>query len=163
MHDRPSTEERRASGVVQVDLDAGRWAKAIQDLDEWQERFPHSQLAALRAYEYMQAHSALAHPDRVVEYGAALMASAHDDLNEQQIASILYLTMVNAAALRKPSKDQRALGLAAAQSLLDSLPRYFQDGRRPGDTTSEQWAASRRQLEAAAKDAVKTLSVRAGA
>ena len=110
----------------------------------------------------MQAHSALAHPDRVLEYGAQVLASnptaGEGALNEQQTAAILYLTMVNAGAIAKPSQPQRALGAAAAQSLLDSLPSYFEDKRRPSGTSAEQWNGSRKQLETAARDALRKLA-----
>ena len=79
-------------------------------------------------------------------------------LNEQQTASVLYLTMVNAGAIAKPSQQQRALGAAAAQSLLDSLPRYFEENRRPSGTNSDQWTGSRKQLETAARDSLRKLA-----
>jgi hypothetical protein len=160
---RSVSEDQTAETKVRSDLDRGQWSKALDDLDEWTRAFPQSKLAALRLYEYMQTHSALAHPDRALEYGAALMSSSQGALDEQQTAGVLYLTMVNAAALPKPSKEQRALGAAAAQSLLDSLPHYFEDSRRPGITPSEQWTASRKQLETSAREALKKLGGRAGA
>jgi hypothetical protein len=84
-------------------------------------------------------------------------------LNEQETTAVLYLATVNAQAIAKPSKEQRALGLAAAQSLAEILPRYFDDGRRPPWSSSEQWADSRKQLDAAAREAVKKLGGRPGA
>jgi hypothetical protein len=160
---RLASEEQSAEAKVRSDLDQGQWSKALDDLDEWTRAFPQSKLPALRLYEYMQTQSALAHPDRALEYGAALLSSGQGGLDEQQTASVLYLTMVNAAALPKPSKEQRALGAAAAQSLLDGLPHYFEDSRRPGMTSSEQWRASRKQLETSAREALKKLGGRAGA
>lgn len=157
------SEEQSAEAKVASDLERGQWSKALDDLDEWTRAFPLSRVAAVRLYEYMQAHSALAHPDRALEYGAALMSSGQGALDEQQTAGVLYLTMVNAAALPKPSKEQRSLGAAAAQSLLDSLPHYFDDSRRPGTTTSEQWTASKKQLESSAREALKKLGGRGGA
>jgi hypothetical protein len=159
-------DEDTAASQVQRDFRAGRWTQALQDLDEWTRRYPQSQLIALRLYDYMQAHSAMAHPDRVLEYGAAVMTRnpvgdvSQGALDEQQTAGVLFLTMVNAQAIAKPSREQRALGAAAAQSLLDSLPRYFQDGRRPPESSAEQWATSRRQLETAAREALKKLAPR---
>ncbi|MGA7239182.1 MAG: DUF6600 domain-containing protein [Bryobacteraceae bacterium] len=161
--DRPRDgQEGGAVSRVQTDLETARWNKALDDLDDWTRRYPQSPLAALRLYDYMQAHSALAHPDRVLEYGAQVLASnpaaGEGALNEQQTAAILYLTMVNAGAIAKPSQPQRALGAAAAQSLLDSLPSYFEDKRRPSGTSAEQWNGSRKQLETAARDALRKLA-----
>jgi FecR protein len=162
--DRPRDgQEGQTVSRVQSDIETGRWTKALDDLDDWTRRYPQSQLVALRLYDYMQAHSALAHPDRVLEYGAQVLASnpmtGEGALNEQQTAAVLYLTMVNAGAIAKPSQQQRALGAAAAQSLLDSLPRYFEDNRRPSGTNSDQWTGSRKQLETAARDSLRKLAL----
>jgi hypothetical protein len=161
--DRPRDgQEGQTVSRVQTDLETGRWTKALDDLDEWTRRYPQSPLVALRLYDYMQAHSALAHPDRVVEYGAQVLASnpmtGEGALDEQQTAAVLYLTTVNAGAIAKPSQQQRALGAAAAQSLLDSLPRYFEENRRPSGTNSEQWTGSRKQLETVARDSLRKLA-----
>jgi hypothetical protein len=161
--DRSRGEEQDLDSKVQRDLEAGHWEQALKELDDWSARFPQSKLTPQRLYQYMQAHSALAHPDRVLEFGAALMSPGQAGLDERQTAAVLYLTTVNAAALPKPSKEQRALGAAAAQSLLESLPRYFEESRRPGTMSSEQWTASRKQLETAARDALKKLLPRPAA
>jgi hypothetical protein len=161
--DRPRDgQEGLAMFKAETDIEMGRWTKALDELDDWTRRYPQSQLIALRLYDYMQAHNALAHPDRVLEYGARVLASnpmtGEGALNEQQTAAALYLTMVNAGAIPKPSQQQRALGAAAAQSLLDSLPRYFEDNRRPSGTSSEQWSGSRKQLETAARESLGKLA-----
>jgi FecR protein len=157
--DRPRDgQERPSVSRVQADFETGQWTKALDDLDDWTHRYPQSALAAVRHYDYMQAHSALAHPERVLEYGAQVISEGESGLDEQQLAGVLYLTMVNAEAIPKPSQQQRALGAAAAQSLLDSLPRYFEDGRRPPGSSAEQWASSRKQLETVAREALKKLA-----
>jgi hypothetical protein len=165
---RDAADDQPAS-LFQADLAAGRWAKALKDLDDWTRANPQSKLATLRLYDYMQVHSAMAHPERVLEYGAAVMSRSpaanqgEGSLSEQQMAGVLFLTVVNAAAIAKPSHDQRALGLAAAQSLLDILPRYFQDNRRPAESSYDLWTSSRKLLETAARDALKKLSGRPAA
>lgn len=157
--DRPRDgQEGQAVSRVQADFETGRWTKALDDLEDWTRRYPQSTLSALRHYDYMQAHSALGHPDRVLEYGAQAISGSEGGLDEQQVAGVLYLTMVNAGAIAKPSQQQRALGAAAAQSLLDSLPSYFEDKRRPIGTSAEQWTGSRKQLETAARDALRKLA-----
>ncbi len=161
--------EQQPRSNARVDLDNGRWQEALDDLDDWARRYPQSAFAAERLYGYMQAHSALMHPDRVLEYGAlalsrhAVAGAREGALDEQQAAGVLFLTMVNAEAIAKPTREQRALGLAAAQSLLESLPRYFQDDRRPADSTFESWDGSRKQLETAAREALKKLAPRPAA
>jgi hypothetical protein len=163
-----SSDEDAAAGQFQRDFVSGRWAKSLIDLDEWTQRYPQSDMGAVRLYDYMQAHSALAHPERVLEYAAIVMARSpaygpEAPLDEQQMTAVIYLAMVNAQAIARPSKEQRALGLAAAQSLTEILPRYFDEGRRPPGSSSEQWADSRKQLEVAAREAMKKLAGRPGA
>jgi FecR protein len=157
--DRPRDgQEGSAISRVQTDLETGRWPKALEDLDDWTRRYPQSPLSGLRLYDYMQAHSALAHPDRVLEYGAQVISAGEGGLDEQQVAGVLYLTMLNAETIAKPSQQQRALGAAAAQSLLESLPGYFEDNRRPPGSSAEQWAGSHKQLETVAREALKKLA-----
>lgn len=156
-------EEKNLMMRVESNLFTQDFEKSLAELDEWSKRYPQSKLSVVRLYDYMQAHSALGHPDRVLEYGAGVMAhnptaGADGFLDEQQTAGVLYLTMVNAAAIAKPSPQQRTLGVAAAQSLLDSLEHYFQADRRPEGASFEQWANSRRQLESAARAALKKLA-----
>lgn len=148
--------EAAMSRNVDVDIQTGRWFRALTELDEWTRLYPKSELTQVRAYDYMQTHSALAHPDRVLEYAAALMAG-RANLNEQQTLGLLYLTMANAEALPKPSSQQKVLGALAAQSLLESLPRYFAADRRPTAILNDAWDSAHRQLEATARDGVRKL------
>ena len=136
----------------------------MEDLDEWSRKYPQSALADERIYGYMQVHSMAAHPDKVLEYGATLMArNLAGVLNDQQTLGVLYLVTVNAAAIPHPSTPQRTLGKAAAQTMLEALPAYFEDRRRPSATSETDWQQSRRRLEIRSARCVKIAGNAAGA
>jgi hypothetical protein len=133
-------------------------ARSMDDLDNWSRRYPQSDFADDRLYDYMQVHSAAARPDKVLEYGAALMAkNLAGVFEDQQTLGVLYLVTVNAAALPHPNNPQRALGKAAAQAMMETLPVYFEEGRRPEAASEADWQKSRRRLESAARSALKAL------
>jgi hypothetical protein len=155
--------EERAMNQFHRDFAQANLAKSMDDLDEWSRRYPQSDFADDRLYDYMQVHSAAAHPDKVLEYGAALMAkNLAGGFDDQQTLGVLYLVTVNAAAIPRPNNPQRALGKAAAQAMMETLPAYFEASRRPPATSEADWQKSRRRLEAAARNAVKTLEAQGG-
>jgi hypothetical protein len=159
-HVRPvDNGEMEISKQFDSDFQAARFTAALEDLDNWVKRYPRTELAMLRLYDYMQANSALAHPEHVVEYGAAAIAhnmQTDGALNDQQVVGLLYLTMINATAIAKPNHDQRAMGASAAQALLDSVPKLFDESRR--SLSPRQWSAAREEIETAAREALKKLS-----
>jgi len=155
--------EERAMNQFHRDFTQSNWTKAMDDLDDWSRRYPQSGLADERIYDYMQVHSMTAHPDKVLEYGAALMAkNLAGVFNDQQTLGVLYLVTVNAAAIPHPNNPQRALGKAAAQAMMETLPAYFEDRRRPSETSETDWRQSRRRLEGAANNALKMLGTQGG-
>jgi FecR protein len=155
--------EERAMNQFHRDFAQANLAKSTDDLDEWSRRYPQSDFADDRLYDYMQVHSAAAHPDKVLEYGAALMAKNLDGVFEdQQTLGVLYLVTVNAAAIPHPDNPQRALGKAAAQAMMETLPAYFEESRRPAAASEADWQKSRRRLEAAARSALKALGADGG-
>jgi hypothetical protein len=83
-------------------------------------------------------------------------------LNDQQTLGVLYLVTVNAAAIPRPSNPQRVLGKAAAQAMAETLPAYFEERRRPSETSETEWQQSRRRLEAAARNTLKALGTESG-
>jgi hypothetical protein len=140
------------------DFAEANWTKSMDDLDEWSRRYPQSDFADDRLYDYMQIHSAAARPEKVLEYGAALMAkNLAGVFEDQQTLGVLYLVTVNAAAIPHPNNPQRALGKAAAQAMMETLPVYFDESRRPSAASETDWQKSRRRLESAARNALKTL------
>jgi hypothetical protein len=150
--------EERAMNQFNRDFVEANWTKSMDDLDEWSRRYPQSDFADDRLYDYMQVHSMAGRSDKVLEYGAALMSkNLTGVLDDQRTMGLLYLVTVNAAAIPHPDNPQRALGKAAAQAMIETLPAYFEDGRRPAGTSDADWRKSRRRLEMAARDALRTL------
>jgi hypothetical protein len=150
--------EESAMNQFHRDFVQANWNKAMDDLDEWSRKYPRSDAADERLYDYMQVHSMAARPDKVLEYGAALMSkNPAGSLDGPQTLGVLYLVTVNAAAIPHPNNPQRALGKAAAQAIIEALPDYFEDSRRPSATSESDWQQSRRRLEIAARGALKTL------
>ncbi len=138
-------------------------SKSMDDLDEWSRRYPQSDFADDRLYDYMQIHSMAGRPDRVLEYGAALMSkNLAGVFQDQQTLGVLYLVTVNAAAIPHPNNPQRALGKAAAEAMMETLPAYFEESRRPAAASEADWQKSRRRLEVAARNALKTLEAQGG-
>jgi len=155
--------EERAMNQFHRDFAQPNLAKSMDDLDEWSRRYPQSDFADDRLYDYMQVHSAATRPDKVLEYGAALMAkNLAGVFEDQQTLGVLYLVTVNAAAIPRPNNPQRALGKAAAQAMMETLPDYFEESRRPAATSEADWQKSRRRLETAARNALKALEAQGG-
>jgi hypothetical protein len=155
--------EERAMNQFRRDFAQPNLVKSMDDLDEWLRRYPQSEFADDRLYDYMQVHSAAARPDKVLAYGAALMAkNLAGVFEDHQTLGVLYLVTVNAAAIPRPNNPQRALGKAAAQAMMETLPAYFEESRRPAETSEVDWQKSRRRLEVAARNALKTLDAQGG-
>jgi hypothetical protein len=150
--------EERVMHQFHRDFMQANWTKAMDDLDEWSRKYPRSDAADERLYDYMQVHSMAARPGKVLEYGAALMSkNPAGRLDDQQTLGVLYLVTVNAATIPRPTDPQRALGKAAAQAMLEALPAYFAESRRPSGASESDWQQSRRKLELAARNALKAL------
>ena len=64
---------------------------------------------------------------------------------------VLYLVTVNALAIPNPRKEQLAAGHEAARELLDGLPAFFAEDRKPANVSPADWRKSRAEMEAAAR------------
>jgi hypothetical protein len=158
-HDRG---ERELIAQVSRDFTAGNAAKTAQDLDEWTRRYPQSEFFDHRLADYAMVYNLLGQPERVLEYGAALMAkNIGTVLEPQAVVRILYLVMMNSAAIARPSREQTALGKAAAEALLEITPRFFEESRKPAEVTDAEWQKSRREIDTAARKTLKMLAARA--
>jgi hypothetical protein len=155
--------EQRAINQFHRDFAQKNLAKSMEDLDDWTRRFPQSDFADDRLYDYMQVHSMAGRPDKVLEFGAALISKDLAGISdEQEKLGVLYLVTVNAAAIPHPTNPQRALGKETARALMETLPAYFEESRRPAGTDDADWRNSRRRLETAARNAIKTLGAPTG-
>jgi hypothetical protein len=157
-------EEAAIYSEVIKDVQSDNPAKAIHDLDTWSKRFPQSYLQNDRLYLYMQSYSRVKPPQpaKVVEYGAQLMAG---DLktalsDPESILVVLYLVTVNVGNIPNPSKELLALGNRAARELLAYVPEFFTPGRKPANTSDADWAKTRTDMEAVARQALATMAMR---
>jgi hypothetical protein len=102
----------------------------------------------------MQAYSAVqpAQPDKVLEYGAQLLAKdlAAALKEPSQILRALYLLTANAPAVPSPTPAQLATGAKAAKDLQAFIPTYFTAANKPASATDAQWGQARTQVEQAA-------------
>jgi outer membrane biosynthesis protein TonB len=157
-------EEAAIYSVVVKDVQSNDPAKAIQDLDTWSKRFPRSDLQNDRLYLYMQSYSRVKPPQPaiVVGYGAQLMAK---DLkatlsDPESILVVLYLMTVNVVNIPNPSEELLVLGDRAASELLAYVPEFFTPARKPAGTSDADWAKTRTDMEAVAKQALATMVMR---
>jgi hypothetical protein len=154
-------EEAAIYSEVVQDVHNNNPANAIQDLDTWSKRFPHSDLQNDRLYLYMQSYSRVkpAQPAKVVECGAQLMSK---DLktalgDPESILVVLYLMTVNVVNIPNPTREVLVLGDRAASELLAYVPEFFTPARKPADTSDADWAKTRTDMEAVAKQALATI------
>ena len=157
-------EEAAIYSEVIKDVRSNSPIKALQDLDTWSRRFPNSDLWNDRLYLYMQSSSRLKPPlpAKVVEYGAELMSG---DLkttlsDPESILVVLYLMTVNIGNIPNASKDLLVLGNRAARELLAYVPEFFTPARKPAGTSDADWAKTRTDMEAVARQALATMAAR---
>ena len=157
-------EEAAIYGEVIKDVQSDNPVKALQDLDTWSRRFPNSDLWNDRLCLYMQSYSRLKPPlpAKVVEYGAELMSG---DLkttlsDPESILVVLYLMTVNVGNIPNASKGLLTLGNRAARELLAYAPEFFTPARKPAGTSDSDWAKTRTDMEAVAKQALATIVMR---
>jgi hypothetical protein len=131
-------------GLIVKHLEGRNWAKALEALEGWSDRFHDSDYAAERRYFYMLAYNGLNQPAKVVETAAALFERGTpvplDD--PMQALSASYLAVTNFARLPHPVRDQQATGHAAARALLALAPECLKSG---------ELAKARPELEAQAR------------
>jgi FecR protein len=139
-------------------------AQQIRDLDEWRQKFPHTEHAADLAYFYMQAYNRTAPPDaaKILAWGATLMRAdvktlfEDDDFGRTQTLTVLYLPTVAVTKIEHPTAQQLQTAHWAARQLLSYIPEFFAAGHRPAIVTADMWQRARAVVEAAAK---KTLAL----
>ena len=135
--------------LVVDDLQTGRYAKSLEELDGWTQRIRETELAFTRLYFYMLAYNGLGQPDKVLEAAAALFAlhrPADDDL---QALSVGYLALTNFTQLPHPARGQVQTAKAAARDLLDRLPAA--SAHRPAAISAADWSKARESLDALAR------------
>jgi hypothetical protein len=112
----------------------------------------------------MQSYSRVKPPQpaKVVEYGAELMSGGLKAAlsDPESILVVLYLMTVNVGNIPNASKDLLALGNRAARELLAYAPEFFAPARKPANTSDADWAKTRTDMEAVARQALATMAMR---
>ena len=161
----PGGRSKRWQERVEYDLaqqavnHAANPALAIQDLDTWKRRYPHSDFENERNYYYVQAYSRVApsQPIKLLGHAAPLVEqdpqTLFDDteIGRAQTLNALYLATMAAQNLSAANPLEVETGRRAAQNLLQYLPQFFADSHRPANVTPELWTKARADMEAAAR------------
>ena len=92
-------------------------------------------------------------PIKVLESGAPLVVKPVTAVfaDPMQQLSVVYLTVTNYQRLARHTRDQSALAQAAAHTMTEILPACFAPERRPEGITDAEWAKSRSDLDALAR------------
>ena len=136
-------------------------AKALTDLDTWQQNYPASDFKDDRSVYYILALAAAKQPTRAVDEAAGLLNkdlnAAFDDPKSgpQMIVKALYTTVTAVQQIPNPTPEELATGRNAAQTLM-----YF--NRKPEGTSDAAWAKARGDLQKAAKGALLYTAAKLG-
>jgi len=131
---------------VVKDLNASAFAKAVTDLDTWQQKFPDSDYQDERTALYVQSYTGANQPEKALDAAAALLAK---DLNttftgtgaQATILRVLYNAVSAVAKAKNPTPAELSAGAKAANLLLafdKPLP----------DVPADQWAEIRKDMRA---------------
>jgi hypothetical protein len=131
--------------------------KAIADLNTWTQKYPQTDFADERTFWYLQAYSNANQQDKVLEYGAQLLAK---DLNtvfkaqQNYILETLYRTANALTQLKTPTPAQLETGTKAANQLKQFVPVYFVPANKPAAAADAAWAQAKEQIEGIANQAL---------
>ena len=149
------------------DLSGANPQKTLTDLNAWAQKYPETDYKDDRLFYFMQAYSSMQppQPDKVLDYGAQLMAK---DLkaalpDASQILRALYLITANTPFVKDPTPAQFAIGQKAAKDLQAFVPTYFTAEHKPATATDQQWAQARVQVEQAAAATLLYITMYPGA
>ena len=136
------------------DVNGTDFQKTVTDLNTWTQKYPESDYKDDRLFYFMQAYGAVQppQPDKVLEYGAQLLAKdLKATLKEPaNIVQALYAITANAPTVKDPTPAQLAIGGQAAKELLAYVPVYFAAANKGPTVTDAMWAQARTQTEQAA-------------
>ena len=143
-------------------LNAEDPAREIEALEQWTQRYPASDYRDDRLYLFMQAYNKLDQPERVLDYGARLIARGLPSVfntseNGLAILNVLFLIVRSTASLPSPTEAQVSLGQRAARDLLEFTATY-----RPANTEEASWPAARDDLEKRTRAAIVVMALAPG-
>jgi len=152
-----SPAETALFNTVVRDLEQRNYPKSLTDLETWTERFRETDYADERAYYYMLAYHGLGQPAKVLDFGGTLfqkdVSVAFAD--PMQVLSVAFVTASDIQQLPRLTRVQSATAQAAGRVLLAALPVCFVPERKPREMSDADWAKSRADLDALARDVLK--------
>jgi TolA-binding protein len=165
----PATHQKAVKDQVEYelynnaikDVQLQNFAKAITDLDTWNQQYPDSDFKDDREVYYIQAYAGANQPAKAVDTAGRLLSR---DLNQvfsdpktgpQQVVKVLFTTVVAAQQIPNPTAEELATADRAAHMLMD----YH---TKPEGASEADWTKAREQIETAAKGALLYLAMKPG-
>jgi hypothetical protein len=149
---------------VLKDAGAQAWAKLLQDLDTWAQKYPDSDYKDDRVYYYVQAYSGANQPGKELDVAGQLLAKGLETVfkDPKQVLTVLYMTCVNIQKAPTPTADQTAIGEKAAHELVDFVPTYFVAANKPANTSDADWTKTGKDLTNMADATLRVIAMRPG-
>ena len=149
---------------VLKDAGAQTWAKLLQDLDTWAQKYPDSDYKDDRLYYYVQAYSGANQPGKGLDAAGQLMAKDLKTVfkDPAQVLRLLYMTCVNIQKDPSPTAEQTAIGEKAAHELVDFVPTYFVAANKPAGTSDADWTKAGKDVDNMATETLKVIALRPG-
>jgi hypothetical protein len=141
--------EYQAYDAVAKDMAANNSAKALADLDTWQKNYPDSEFKDDRQLLYVQAYAAAKQPAKAIDTATSLLPK--QDWEAANRLKLLFTTTVSIQQLASPTSEQLTTAEKAARQLL----AYDQ---KPEGVAADAWSQARKQLQTAAKDALRYIA-----
>jgi hypothetical protein len=155
-----SPAEANLFNIVVRDLEQRNYPKSLTDLETWTERFRETDYVDERAYYYMLAYHGLGQPAKVLDFGNTLfqkdVSAAFAD--PMQVLSVAFVAASDIQQLPRLTRVQSTTAQAAGRVLLASLPVCFVPERKPREMSEADWAKSRADLDALARDVLKRVA-----
>lgn len=146
---------------VLKDINGSNFAKALADLDTWQQKYAASDYIDERKAFYVQAYAGAGQPAKSVDAAGDLLSRDLDAAfpgaaGQATVIRLLYNTAWAISRLPNPTPEQLATGAQAAHRLMDY------DQQLPG-ASAEQWAQARADMQEKAKAALLYIAMLPGA
>jgi TonB family protein len=129
--------------AVTKDLQNKNGARAIRDLDVWNQKYPDSDYRNEREFRYLQAYEIAGESDKLLDKVKALMgqnlvALIPDPVERQEVLNVLLSATGHVLASEKPSPGQIAIASQLSQQLRDynKKPEGVSNGTNPVPTSA---------------------------
>lgn len=144
---------------VVEDFTGSNFAKAVTDLDHWNQKYPDSEFKDDRQVLYVRAYAGASQWAKAVDAAAVVLGRPADLGNEKLSAAksadmlrVLYAVVSSIQRIAEPTSQQ----LATAQQAARRLDAF---DTAPEGVTAAAWSATRADLESAARGALLYIDV----